>query len=111
MDTMVGVLRGLGYSIMPMIVSLIGACGLRLVWIATFFQTETFHTPMGIYLSYPVTWAITAITHIICYIIVYRKIMEKQRKMAAGEVYQDIVGPSVKVPKFINRILRKLRRR
>lgn len=111
MDTMVGVLRGLGYSVMPMIVSLVGACGLRLVWIATFFQTETFHTPDGIYLSYPVTWAITAATHIVCFVIVYRKIMERERRMAAGEVYQDIVGPSVKLPKFIKRILRKLRRR
>lgn len=35
MDTMVGSLRGLGYSIGPMIVSLIGACGLRVVWIFT----------------------------------------------------------------------------
>ena len=37
MDVMVGSLRGLGYSVMPTIVSLIGACGLRLLWIFTFF--------------------------------------------------------------------------
>ncbi len=38
MDVTVGSLRGLGYSIMPMIVSLAGACGLRIVWIFTIFQ-------------------------------------------------------------------------
>lgn len=37
MDTMVGVLRGLGYSVVPMVASLIGACGLRLVWVAVMF--------------------------------------------------------------------------
>lgn len=42
MDVMVGSLRGLGYSIVPMIVSLLGACGLRLVWIATVFQIPRF---------------------------------------------------------------------
>ena len=44
MDVMVGGLRGIGYSVMPMIVSLIGACGLRLLWIATLFQISQFHT-------------------------------------------------------------------
>lgn len=37
MDVMVGMLRGMGYSVVPMIVSLLGACGLRLVWLATVF--------------------------------------------------------------------------
>ncbi len=41
MDVMVGALRGIGYSIMPMIVSMIGACGLRLVWLATIFKYQS----------------------------------------------------------------------
>ena len=46
MDVMVGGLRGIGYSVMPMLVSLVGACGLRLVWIATIFQLPRFpHHP------------------------------------------------------------------
>ncbi len=44
MDVMVGGLRGIGYSVMPMLVSLVGACGLRLLWIATIFQLPQFHT-------------------------------------------------------------------
>ena len=68
MDVMVGMLRGIGYSILPMIVSLIGACGLRLVWLATIFQVERFHTVQVVYLSYPITWIITIIAHVICFI-------------------------------------------
>ena len=74
MDVMVGMLRGLGYSVMPMIVSLLGACALRLIWLATLFQMEQFHTVQMIYITYPVSWTITLLTHIICFIIVRRKL-------------------------------------
>lgn len=55
MDVLVGSLRGMGYSIMPMIVSLIGACGLRIIWLFTFFRMEQFHSPEMIYITYPVS--------------------------------------------------------
>ncbi len=74
MDVMVGALRGLGYSIMPMVVSLVGACGLRLLWIATVFQIPEYHTIRIIYLSYPITWVITGAVHVICFLVVIRKI-------------------------------------
>ena len=68
MDVFVGALRGIGYSIMPMIVSLLGACGLRLLWLATVFQIPQYHTQDIIYLSYPITWVITFTVHALCYI-------------------------------------------
>lgn len=71
MDVIVGSLRGLGYSTIPMIVSLIGACGLRVLWILTIFQY--FHTLNSIYLSYPVTWVVTAAAHLITYMILRKK--------------------------------------
>ena len=71
MDVMVGALRGIGYSVMPMIVSLLGACGLRLLWIATIFRMN--RTPGTLYFSYIVTWTITAAVHIVCFIIAYRR--------------------------------------
>lgn len=71
MDVIVGSLRGLGYSTIPMIVSLIGACGLRVLWILTIFQY--FHTLNSIYLSYPVTWIVTAAAHLITYMILRKK--------------------------------------
>ncbi len=74
MDVMVGALRGIGYSVMPMIVSLVGACGLRLLWIATVFQIPKYHTQGTIYLSYPITWTITLIAHIVCFIWARKKI-------------------------------------
>ena len=77
MDTMVGVLRGLGYSIVPMIVSLIGACGLRLFWIFTFFRLDAFHTPRSLYLTYPVSWILTGGTPLLCFIIPRRKMKKK----------------------------------
>ena len=77
MDTHVGVLRGMGYSIMPMIVSLTGACALRVVWILTVFQMH--RTLFILFLSYPVTWAVTAAAHFVCYLIVHHKMMEKAK--------------------------------
>ena len=74
MDVMVGSLRGMGYAIMPMIVSLIGACGLRLVWIATVFQMPQFHSIEMIYITYPVSWFLTFMTHVICFMVVRRRL-------------------------------------
>lgn len=70
MDVMVGSIRGLGYSIMPMIVSLTGACLLRVIWIFTIFQWH--RSLFTLYISYPVSWILTAGTHMICYRIVRR---------------------------------------
>lgn len=74
MDTLVGCLRGIGYSIMPMIVSLLGACGLRLLWIGTIFQISIFHTIQTIYFSYPISWTITLLTHLVCFIYAFNKV-------------------------------------
>lgn len=69
MDVMVGMLRGLGYAVMPMIVSVIGACGFRIVWIASIFARQ--HSLDVLYASYPVSWIITGAAHILCYIVLW----------------------------------------
>lgn len=74
MDVMVGMLRGIGCSIMPMIVSLVGVCGLRLLGIATVFQMERFHTISTVYVLYPITWFITFVVHTICFVRVQKKL-------------------------------------
>ena len=71
MDVMVGVLRGMGYAIMPMIVSLTGACGLRVLWVFTVFAANM--TLPVLYLSYPVTWTVTFLVHFLCFMIVKKK--------------------------------------
>ncbi len=71
MEVVVGSLRGMGYSVMPMTVSLLGACGFRILWIMTVFAAN--HTPGVLYTSYPVSWLITFMTHLVCFIIVAHK--------------------------------------
>ncbi len=73
MDVVVGVLRGMGCSVGPMIMSLIGACGLRLVWIATVFQLPQFHNISTVYVSYPITWAVTLLAQLLLYVFVSKK--------------------------------------
>lgn len=77
MDVVVGALRGLGYSFMPMIVSLVGVCALRLIWIATVFQLEQFHKIEVIYYTYPISWTVTLIAHLICFFTVKKMIKRK----------------------------------
>ena len=73
MEVFVGSMRGLGYVMAPMIVSLIGACVLRLIWIGTIFQVEQFHTIGMLYIIYPISWIITTIAHIITFIVIRKK--------------------------------------
>ena len=76
MDVMVGQLRGIGYSVMPMVVSLAGACGLRILWIMTVFAANP--TQQTLYLSYPISWGMTFAIHMICYLVVSRKTLAEK---------------------------------
>ena len=71
MDVMVGAIRGLGYSLMPTIVSLGGACLFRIIWIYTAFRS--IRTLTCLYISYPISWVLTFSVHLICFLIVLRK--------------------------------------
>ena len=77
MDVMVGALRGLGYSIAPMIVSLLGACAFRLLWIATVFQIDRFHTIETVYTSYPISWTLTFLAHVVTFLIVRHRLKKR----------------------------------
>ncbi len=78
MDVVVGSLRGLGSSVMPMIISLTGACILRIVWLYTIFELSP--TLENLYTSYPVSWLVTAIAQIICFVIVLKKTEKRHIK-------------------------------
>lgn len=75
MDALVGMLRGLGYAIVPMAVSIIGACGFRIVWIATVFAR--FHSLDVLFSSYGISWILTGGTHFICFMIVWGRLKKK----------------------------------
>jgi len=72
MDMMVGMMRGMGKSLMPMIVTVVGVCGVRIVWIYTVFAH--FHSLFWLYVSYPISWIVTLFIHCICYFVVRNKL-------------------------------------
>ena len=82
MDVLASSLRGLGYSVLPMVVSLVGVCLLRLVWIATIFQLQ--RSPFMLYISYPISWALTALVHLTCLLVVRRRLHQKQQQTQAA---------------------------
>ena len=75
MDVLVGFLRGVGYSTIPMIVSLIGVCAFRVGWIYTIFESKK--TLSSLYISYPISWTITVVVLICCILAFYPKIKRK----------------------------------
>ena len=82
MDTLASCLRGRGYSVLPMIVSLVGSCLLRLVWIATIFQL--FRSTTTLYISYPISWLLTASVHLTCLLVVRHKTNARLKDSAAA---------------------------
>ena len=69
MDTLVGCLRGMGRSVLPMIVSLTGACVFRIIWINTVFAANKDLDVL--YVSYPISWFLTSVVHALCLTILY----------------------------------------
>lgn len=77
MDTLSGALRGLGYSTIPMIVSIGAICVLRAIWVFFVFPTEQFHSLIGIYTIYPISWSIGVIAMVIALLILYPRVKKK----------------------------------
>lgn len=73
MDVSTGALRGMGASVVPMIISVLGVCGIRILWIYTIFQIPQYHTPQCLYSSYTVSWVATFICQLIAFLIVFRR--------------------------------------
>jgi len=71
MDVLVGSLRGIGLSLVPMVVTVAGVCGLRILWIHTIFAANPMYTTL--LWSYPVSWGVTALAHGITFMIAYKK--------------------------------------
>ena len=73
MDSLTGALRGLGASMVPMVICILGVCVFRVAWIYTIFQVPQFHTPECLYLSYPISWVITFVFEFVAFLMVYRR--------------------------------------
>ena len=74
METLSGTLRGLGYSLSPMVTSIGGICVLRIIWISTAFTLPELHTIGGLFLCYPITWTTTALILAIILISIWPKV-------------------------------------
>jgi len=78
MEVVVGALRGLGSSIRPMIVSVLGVCGVRIICALIVAPYEKVFL---IYLSYPLSWLVTLIAQGVLLIVLAKKIRERERKL------------------------------
>lgn len=76
MEVLVGALRALGASWVPMIVAITGVCGVRIVWILTAFRFW-FHSLEGLFISYPLSWLFTAVIHFSCFLPLLKKTLAK----------------------------------
>ncbi len=83
-NTVVGQLRGLGYSVSPMIISIFGICGIRIIWVYTAFAAN--RTLEMLYLSYPISWAITLIGTLVLYFIAAKKLPKDGQLLAESKM-------------------------
>ena len=83
-NTVVGQLRGLGYSVSPMIISIFGICGIRIIWVYTAFASN--RTLEMLYLSYPISWAITLIGTLVLYFIAAKKLPKDGQLLAESKM-------------------------
>ena len=81
MDVSTGALRGMGASMAPMIISVLGVCGIRMAWIATVFQIPEYHTPQCLYFSYTVSWVVTFLCQMVAFMIVFRKYRKRAESL------------------------------
>ena len=72
MDLLPGAMRGAGYSAVPMILSVIGTVGVRVFWIYCVFPTH--HALDILFISYPLSWAVTVVMQVVCFLFVRRKV-------------------------------------
>lgn len=73
MDSTTGALRGMGASVTPMFITILGVCGFRIFWIYTVFQIPEYHTPSGLFVSYPISWLITFLIELVVFVFIYQK--------------------------------------
>ena len=83
MDVLAGSIRGLGYSIVPMLITFTGICLFRVVWVFTAFQWHP--SLFTIYISYPISWLVTIVANLTCYLVARRHVFHpKEEGMPAA---------------------------
>ncbi len=75
MEILAGALRGLGYSLVPMLNTIVGVCVFRIVWIFTIFEKH--HTLFSLFMCYPFSWVLTLVANLIYFVFAYKKVKIK----------------------------------
>jgi len=75
MNVYPGLTRGMGYSVLPMLCTLVGACLMRIVWLATFFTW--YPTVIVLFACYPVTWALAGLGQVGIFFYARRQIRKR----------------------------------
>ncbi len=83
LDVLSGSLRGIGYSFSPMLVNIIGICGVRILWIFVFFPSEAFNTPTGLMMSYPISWSLSIVAMATIRVVAEIRLRKKLRAVGA----------------------------
>jgi len=81
-------MRSLGKSISAMIISLVGACGFRLLWVNTFFLLNP--TRFMLYLAWPVSWVLTISIYLCCVLPMLSKLSKKMKEDSAQDNIEKI---------------------
>ena len=79
MDVTTGLIRGLGSSVLPMLITVIGVVGIRLGWIYIVFRIPEYHSIKSLYLSYAISWSATFLTELVVFIVLLQKQKRKLR--------------------------------
>ena len=83
MEVTGGVMRGIGYSVLPTVVTLLGVCVFRVIWVVGLLSIPAFHSVITVYVSYPVSWALTFGAHLACFLWVKKHVLSKYEAKAA----------------------------
>ena len=79
MDLFPGALRGMGYSAVPMVLSVIGTVGTRFVWVFGIFPN---HRSLSVlFVSYPVSWILTIVLQVVCFYFVRKRVHQKEKRL------------------------------
>ncbi|MBQ9116870.1 MAG: MATE family efflux transporter [Clostridia bacterium] len=81
-DVAVASMRGMGSTLTPTVASLLCVCGARLLWIGTVFRLPEFHTVAGLFTSFPVSYVLSLIVQVACFIVIFRKKSKKYSALA-----------------------------
>ena len=75
-----------GHTIAPAVISVVGICGMRILWVLTFFNLDLFHSMIGLYIVYPLSWGLTSIMLAVLTLFILRKLPR-----------EDVAEPAVAV--------------